>query len=203
MKFNKRTSKPKKVNSGKKVGILFNVIEWSLYVVFSILAASFVKDVLDQYQAKETSMGQSLEPFSELPSIVLCLSTKYTWSYSEKIIKIRYFDDFNPRGAFYVTLEENKTMSLPGANESIVLDQVKTDCFRVKLIPGPTIKNGNRYIKVTFTKYKPSAVLAYFVSEENTYGQFNGDWYDGKPYRTVISPGYFVKLDIRQKSTHI
>ena len=199
MKFNKRTSKPKKVNSGKIVDIFFNFIEWSLYVVFSILAAFFVKDVLDQYQAKETFMGQSLEPFTELPSIVLCLSTKYTWSYSEKIIRIRYTDDFNPRGRVYATLEENTTMRLPGANESIILNQVKSDCFRVKLIPGPTIKNGNRYFQVKFTDREPSAVFAYFVSEDNSYGQYNGDWYDGKPYRTVILPGHFVKLDIRQK----
>ena len=133
MKFNKRTTKPKKVNSGKKVDILFNIIQWSLYLVFFVLAAFFVKDVLDQYQAKETFMGQSLEPFTELPSLVLCLSTKYSWSYSEKVIKIKYTDDFNPRGRVYVTLEENQTMILPGANESIILNQVKSDCFRVKL----------------------------------------------------------------------
>ena len=199
MKINKRTSKPKKVKSGKRVDILFNIIEWSLYMVFSVLAALFMRDVWDQFQAKETFMGQSLEPFTELPSIVFCLSTKYSWNHREKLIKFRYADEFNPKGAFYVTLKENTTLNLPGANESIILNQVKKNCFRVKLMPGSKIRNGNRYLQVTFTKREPSAIFAYFVSEENSYGQFNGEWYDGNVYRKVILPGHYVFLDIRQK----
>ena len=82
MNIGARTSNPKKPNpNGKRLDVLFNIIEWSIYICFCVLAAIFMKDVWDQFHAKETFMGQSLEPFTELPSVILCLKTPWAWSY--------------------------------------------------------------------------------------------------------------------------
>ena len=122
MNINKRTSKPRKVKSGKRVAIIFNVVEWLLYIVFSVLAALFVKDVWVQFQAKDTFMGQSLEPMTEFPSIVFCLD-KYSWNYRDGIIKIQATLDNG-----YNTLKENETrFGLDG--KSVVLHQVSNQCF--------------------------------------------------------------------------
>ena len=186
-----------------RLEVLFKIIEWSIYICFCVLAAIFVKGVWDQYHAKETFLGQSLEPFTELPSVILCLKTPWAWSYSKGNIKIEHKD--NSDGTVYQTLIENEPRYMSESNESVIMHQVKSNCFRVKFTPGLSIdKSRNRYLKVRFLKSEPSAVIAYFASEENSFGQFNGDWYDGKVYRKEILPGHLVYLDISQKKyTHL
>ena len=191
IKINKRTSKPKKVKYGKRIAIIFNVIEWSLYIVFSILAALFMKDVWDQYQIKETFMGQSLEPMTKFPSLTLCLKS---FSYKD-MGKIRVAKD-----GYYKTLKENETLyGLDENNSSVILHQVSSGCFRLKCMPGSNVAGGLRILlRVDFSKYRPSSIEANFVSEENSYGLFNGEWFDGKIFRILILPGYKVFLELWQ-----
>ena len=82
MYIKERTSKPKKASSGKRIDVFFNIIEWSIYIGFCILAGLFVKDVWNQFHAKETFMGQSLQPITKLPTIVFCLESNDSWKYT-------------------------------------------------------------------------------------------------------------------------
>ena len=194
MNINKRTSKPRKVKSGKRVAIIFNVIEWSLYIVFSVLAALFMRDVWDQFQAKETFMAQSLKPITKLPSLTLCLEPKKTWSYIEEIIKIRV----TINGKSYKTLKENETLyRIDGVG--IKLHQINYHCFRVKFTPGSEFDASLiQYVKVDFSKNEPTSIKATFVSEENSYGYYQNEWFDGKVFRRTILPGYRVNVVLWQ-----
>ena len=70
--------------------VLFKGIEWLLHIGFSIIAIVFMKNVFEQYKAKDTFMGQSLEDISKLPTIVLCLETEYAWDYTSGLLVIQY-----------------------------------------------------------------------------------------------------------------
>ena len=72
---------------GKKFNIFLVSLEWSIYFGFCILAFLFVKDVLNQFHAKETFMGQSLKPISKLPTIAFCLNTNETISDDDFIVQ--------------------------------------------------------------------------------------------------------------------
>ena len=50
-----------------------------------------MKDVIDQFQAKETFMGQSLKPINRMPTIVICmgLDNWQNWEY-DKDVRIHY-----------------------------------------------------------------------------------------------------------------
>ena len=56
----------------KAHSIIFG-IEWLVYLGFCLLAGYFMKDVIEQYQAKETYLGQSLKPITKLPTITFCV----------------------------------------------------------------------------------------------------------------------------------
>ena len=142
-----------------------------------------MKDVWDQFQAKETFMAQSLEPMTELPSVFVCLASG-SWSYSEGTIKIR-----SVINGSYKDMEENEALyELDGS--SVVFHQESFNCFRVKFMPGLKIdKQKVRYVRIEFSKKTPSSIVVAFVSEENSYGYFNSEWFDGKVFRKNLSPG--------------
>ena len=57
----------------RRINVIFNSIDWILFLGFSILAAHFMIGVIDQYQEKTTSFSQSLEPITKMPTIVMCI----------------------------------------------------------------------------------------------------------------------------------
>ena len=63
----------KKAKMATRINVIFNIIDWILFLVFSILAAHFMIDVIDQYQDKATSFSQSLEHITKMPTIVMCI----------------------------------------------------------------------------------------------------------------------------------
>ena len=48
---------------------LFITVRWSAYCIFCLVAGYFMKDVIEQYQAKETYLGQSLKPITKIPTL--------------------------------------------------------------------------------------------------------------------------------------
>ena len=71
-----------------KVHFIIIGIEWLVYLGFCLLAGYFMKDVIDQFQAKETFMGQTLKPITELPTVVICMNDG-TWHFY-KHLKLIY-----------------------------------------------------------------------------------------------------------------
>ena len=140
-------------------------MEWSLFIVFSVLAALFVKDVWVQFQAKETFMGQSLEPMTKLPSLTICTrpSWSHSWSYSEGIIKINTFINRT-----WKTLKENEILYYDSYGSGIVLYQISDDCFWLRLIPGSKIdRRLSRPIRGTKVTFRPKALN--FKMDLNTF----------------------------------
>ena len=45
---------------------------------------------------------------------------------------------------------------------------------------------------------QPSSIAVNFVSEENTCGVLNSEWFDGQVFKRTILPGYQVNVDLRQ-----
>ena len=160
-------------------------MEWSLFIVFSVLVALFVKDVWVQFQAKETFMGQSLEPMTKLPSMTICMrpSWSYSWSYSEGIIKINTFIKRK-----WMTLKENETLYYDSYGSGIVLHQISDDCFWVRLLPGSKIVRrlsrpirGTKVTSITKPVHSQHAALMVLLigtdRSRSIVGACSNDWF--------------------------
>ena len=188
MKNKKRSSQPKRINSDKAIDAIFSVIEWSIFSIFCILAAYFMNGVLTQYQAKDTFMAQSLQPITKLPTIVICLESNYSWDFTTGLVYV----DYGMVEISYEGLKENATVRVAKSNESVTLNQITHRCLKIKSEVGSkeVLKFHTRKIRVRFNdivkNYIPSSIKAYFTSEENSYGVFNSQWFDGKPFEKEI-----------------
>ena len=117
----KKFSKSYKIISEQRIDVLFNIIEWSIFFGFCVLAAIFVKDVWIQFQSKETFMGQSLAPIKKLPTIVFCFDTTFSWW----IYRPDYFEiGLAGLSTGFFTLKENETVHFEETNESYNLEQI-------------------------------------------------------------------------------
>ena len=82
------TKDMKKVDN--KLDLIFIVIDWMIYIGLFLFAGIFMKDVIGQYQAKVTFMGQTLEPITEVPTIVLCANSPWSWILSSRLVGVSY-----------------------------------------------------------------------------------------------------------------
>ena len=101
----------KYISSLKPIEIIFKGIKLMFFLVLFALAGIFTKDVIQQFQAKDTFIGQSLKNITKLPTIVVCLETEYIWEFggtlSDNDIAIDYGISVSPADVTYITLEKN------------------------------------------------------------------------------------------------
>ena len=182
---------------GMVIDVLFKGIEWLLYIGFSIIAMIFMKNVLEQYQAKNTFMGQSLEDISELPTIIICLDTEYAWDYSSGFLVIQYGID----GKDLQNLTVNQPLFFEETNETVILEQFSEECYRLNSSIESGIGRGILWtIKIIFqvsTDFVPESVKALFTSEENSYGEFNDQWFDGQVFKQDMRRNHWVLATLR------
>ena len=57
--------------------ILIRVLDWIIFLVLFGLAVYWTVDAIEKYNLKITTMSQSLEPITQLPTIVMCWDSKY------------------------------------------------------------------------------------------------------------------------------
>ena len=145
MNIKQRSSKPNKKQCGKRVTILLVTLEWSIYIGFCILAFLFVKDVWNQFHAKETFMGQSLKPISKLPTIAFCLNTNETIGNDDLIVQSK-----DTEGEFK-TLTENETLHFETLNETIGLERMTHHCFKINATTNKIKHKGCCYFTNTHT----------------------------------------------------
>ena len=88
MKGKKRNISSKREAFDRKIFYTIVGIEWLVYLGFCFLAGYFMKDVIEQFQARETFMGQTLKPIAELLTIVICMNDG-TWNFY-KHLKLIY-----------------------------------------------------------------------------------------------------------------
>ena len=74
-----------KARMAQNINVIFKSIDWIFFLSFSILAANFMIDVINQYQAKATSFSQSTESITKLPSIVMCIEGNHISNYTKEI----------------------------------------------------------------------------------------------------------------------
>ena len=163
MKFTKKTTQVKRAYFDKLLNQFFNVVEWAIYIVFCIIAVYFMQDALNQYQAKDTFMAQSLKPISKLPTIVACVNSNKAYQYGTTL-KILYGKDKLSE------LKENQSLFIESTNETITFQQMKVNCFGISsTIDTEDVSGQRRFVKlIAKGTVLPTSVRFYFTSEDNT-----------------------------------
>ena len=150
MKSKKRKLICQKTRMGKRIKVIFKGIDWALFIGFCFLAGHFMKNVIDEYQAKKTSFTQSLEPITKLPTVVLCLESDYAWVYGSEV-NISYMAQNND-----VSLKENQKYDLIDDNEVVEFNQFDGKCFKINsTLMEPFEQSHSREITIHITEDMP------------------------------------------------
>ena len=173
----------------EKIRIIFKSIGWITYICFTVLAVQFTKSVLQQYQAKETFMAQSFKPIKRLPTIMFCLEKRDDWQ-TWKLhhdVWLKY---------------EIEASSMENENETLISEQVSDTCFKHNFTMGSSLRksSGRRTFSMFFPYGNhtwPLSVRLIFTSEENSYGIFDFEWFDGDPYDKKLELGHAYWFSIK------
>ena len=167
----------------------FKVLEWTIYIGFCILAAFFMKDVINQYQAKETYLGQSLKPITKLPTITFCVDHKHHQFKINQDITISYFNNEVDE-----QILQEKVLNHVG-KEILQLKEMTQNCFKINLTSTLHIdvkKAWRGLIVKTFGNAKPENFYVYVTSEANSYGIYFDEYLEGKAFSQKVSPGHLM-----------
>ena len=197
----------KSISSLKPIEIIFKAIKLIFFLILFASAGIFTKDVIQQFQAKDTFIGQSLKNITKLPTIVVCLETEYIWEFgsteADNIIAIDYGISVSPADVTYITLEKNTPHQLKDKNETVFLEQINENCFKVNSTVGSTFNKGLRrqlIIEIapglSKDEYPPSADV-YFTSEENHYGITYQEWFEGQVLKYTIPLGSWINVNLK------
>ena len=136
-----------------------------------------------------------------MPTVVICLDTRYRWDFSNEQVEVEYGVNL---GTSYARLIVNTTVDAEKANDSVILYQLTRKCFKIKSVTDSkkVSKNDIRKIRISFKVKEtdiPPSIRLYFTSEENHYGIFDKDWYDGKVFEKRMNLNHLVDLKIEPK----
>ena len=180
------------MGSSINVHFYFKVLEWTIYIVFCILAGYFMKDVIEQYQAKETYLGQSLKPITKLPTITFCVDHRHHQFKINHDISISYSNS-------KLNSDEPKVLQEKVQNhvgrEVIQLHQVSSNCFKINVtstLPIDVKKTWRDLDVATFGNAKPETFYVYVTSEANSYGIYFDEYLEGKEFSQKVSPGHLM-----------
>ena len=179
----------------RRINVIFNSIDWILFLGFSILAAHFMIGVIDQYQEKTTSFSQSLEPITKMPTIVMCIEGDQITNYKREV-KLDYYAE-----ARYVLKRENikeqrRYVLTDARNETFQVLQVMDKCIMMESNLTLPYKSGTRKIVLKFHK-NMTAVHFYFTSQENSLGSVFRQWWDGQVLDIVVNAGRMATVSIQ------
>ena len=196
MKSKKRKLICQKTRMGKRIKIFFKGIDWALFIGFCFLAGHFMKNVIDEYQAKKTSFTQSLEPITKLPSVVLCMKSSLDWTYGIHI-NISYWGNHD----HIFDMIENKRYLLQDEAEVVEVNQFGAECFKINsTIMQPFEQSHSRTIALSLieydAEYMPKYIRVYFTSEENSYGN-SLDWWEGNVFEQRLDLETRVEVTLK------
>ena len=172
---------------------LFITVRWTAYCIFCLAAVYIMKDVIEQYQASETYLGQSLKPITKIPTLVFCFESRE---------KVRYGED--TRILYKNILYDDNTKVLQSGqqyfpNETIELTNIKYNCLKINSTSSLSILEPGAWRLFTvevFSQDKPE-VKVYFTSEENYFGVLFDDWFNGKVYIQNLSPTQSIQVSFQ------
>ena len=183
-----------KARMAQNINVIFKSIDWIFFLSFSILAANFMIDVINQYQAKATSFSQSTESITKLPSIVMCIEGNHISNYTKEIqfnYGVEGKDRFHKNG-----IKEYHDYDFKQVNETFRVFQVLDKCIMLESNLSLPYNYGKRWITLTFEK-SISHVHFYFTSKENSIGSVFRQWWDGQVLDIVIEAGYKARVSIQ------
>ena len=202
MKYRSSKMGYQKGKLGKRTKAVLRGIDWGMFIAFCILSGHLMNNVIHEYQAKKTSISESLEPIKDLPTLVACFDSYYTFAYG-KDVNISYNYATN---RWLNQMEEGKVYNLSAANEMVQALKFNDQCFKVSstVTKSPAIL-GQRGIAMKlrdWSNIRPRNLILYVTSEENSNGAFLGDWWDGKVYKEVIKIGSWSRIEIQPIKYH-
>ena len=169
----------------------FKVLEWAVYIGFCILAAFFMNDVIDQYQAKETYLGKSLTPITKLPTITFCIDHEHQFKINDDLIISYHNQEIHDE-----SILQERILTQFG-REYLQLNQVAPNCFKINstsTLP-IAVRRFARNIEVTtYGKAQPRQFYVWFTSEANHYGYYNDEFFEGKEFLQKVLPGERIVL---------
>ena len=161
----------KKPISNSRIRTLLKVIEWLLFIGFCVLAIYFMNNVWDQFQAKESSLGQSLKPIKKLPTLTICYYSLYNWM---EYVDIGYTAKAK-KSEPYQALKLGEKYYIPQANETIEIVRFNAHCIKINSTLTSTLEKMSKrglsiYFKNMTKEESDASVFVFFTSEENSYG---------------------------------
>ena len=167
-------------------------IEWFFFTIFCFIAGYFMKDVFEQFQAKETFMAESLKPITKYPTIVMCFH--YPVDVKENL-NISYRSRSN---GITTLLQANQPNIFPEEKETVVLEQINHKCIKINSTSAKSSARRDIYKEIVIDTQKiPSNIEVYFSSERNSYGIFYHQWFDGKVTKNTMSINRTVEFVIK------
>ena len=184
----------RKARVAKRINVIFDSIDWLLFLGFAILAAHFMIGVIDQYQEKTTSFSQSLRPITKMPTILICIEGDPISNYKEDV-KLGYSAEVR-EWIHKDNIKENETYVFKDANETFQVYQVQDKCVMIESNLTSPYKHGRRWIVLKFEK-KMTKVHFYFTSKANSIGSVFQQWWDGQVLDIVVEAGYVARASIQ------
>ena len=113
------------------------------------------------------------------------------------IIQIQITD---PDGNFKL-MKENETLYFENSTESFDLKQVDAKCFKLNgtigQISGSSQFSKSLNIRFPYPSLIPESVQAFFTSEENSYGTYQREWFDGEVFERILNPGHYIIVSLK------
>ena len=165
-----------------RIDILCKGIVALIYITCFVISGILMKNVIEQFQTKDTFMSQSFQPMTSMPTVVVCMSNG-TWIYEQDFIIVYRVSDTK----LYNNLTEKEILKVE--NEHVMVEQIGINCFKINssLKAMPRRRGLGRRIYVRFTGDKmANNVNFYFTSEENSYGVYDKEWFNGNVFKETI-----------------
>ena len=188
----------------------FKILEWILFIGFSIVAGWFASGVLEQFFSRKTSFSQHEEEVTNYPVI----SIDFNGYQASEINLTNVIIFYGTRG-----MKENHNLEI-GENyfpnekynktEKVILESHEDidgmKAFRI-IHETPILEKKRPYVDIRmYTKLEKNdslsdLVVFYATSQENSPGFIDGTWKDGKPMQFAMNKNSFATYNMQPQST--
>ena len=190
----------------------FKILEWILFIAFSIVAGWFASGVLEQFFSHKTNFSQHEEKDTVYPVVVIHFYHRHTSEVNLTNVKIIYIVSGMKK---YGTLENGRNYfhnDEYNKTEKVILESLENKkgerAFRI--IHATPILKGSRlsvrikmYTKLEKMKNDSNSDLVsfYLTSPENSPGYYGYTWEDGNPLQISMHKNTCVKYNIQTQMT--
>ena len=171
---------------------VFKIIEWTILIFLLMVSISFMWDVMNKYNSKDTSFKQHKKSLTEYPTIVFSFDP---WSYE-------YGVDFN------IIIDQHHELELGNTSINgniVLLEPIETiygNFFKLQKMPYSKEIQPNKFnILFKFNESIPKEELPltklYITSEENSYGIALFNWLEGETLVYDVKPETMTEIILK------